>query len=191
MKLRHTSHEFDASSHPRSDAKAFDTRETLDWFVAQVKPNSGAIAQRNLEQQGFKTFMPQLRKTERKSTRFRETRRALFPGYIFVSVDTANGRWRAINNTYGVTRLVCFNARPTPLPSGFVDALQQRCDTEGLLKPVEELVPGELARITGGPFSDFLVRIEALDQDKRLWVLFDLLGRQTRIAVPRDALTRA
>ena len=161
------------------------------WFVAQLKPNSDTIAQRNLLRQGITAFLPRFQKTERNDRRFRETRRPLFPGYIFVSVNLAEGRWRAINNTQGITRIVSFNARPAPLPKGFVEALQERCDEGGLVRPVEALAPGEMARITDGPFSDFIVRVESIGNDQRLLVLFDLMGRQTRLAVPRDALVRA
>jgi len=64
-----------------------------------LKPNSDVIAQRNLQRQGFITFLPRFQKTGCKGTRFREARRPLFPGDIFVSVSVADGRWRAINST--------------------------------------------------------------------------------------------
>lgn len=189
MKQRHAFTEFDDAQGPGTSAPRPRVDEA--WFVAQLKPNSDAIAQRNLLRQGFTTFLPRLHKTERKATRFRETRRPLFPGYIFVSVNPASGLWRAINSTQGITRLVSVNARPAPLPAGFVEALQERCDADGLLRPIEALAPGELARITEGPFSDFVVRVESIGDDQRMWVLFDLMGRATRLAVPRDALIRA
>jgi len=83
------------------------------------------------------------------------------------------------------------SARPAPLPEGFVEGLQARCNAEGLLRPVDALAPGELVRITDGPFSVFIARVEAIGDDRHLWVLSDLMGRLTRLALPRDALTRA
>lgn len=189
MKQRHAFTDFDAAQGLEPLAPRPQGDEA--WFVAQLKPNSDAIAQRNLQRQGFTTFLPRLQKTERRATRFRETRRPLFPGYIFVSVNPANGLWRAINSTQGITRLVSVNARPAPLPAGFVEGLQARCDADGLLRPVAELAPGERARVTEGPFADFIVQLESIGNDQRLWVLFDLMGRATRLAVPRDALIRA
>jgi len=161
------------------------------WYVVQFKPNCAAIAQRQLSRQGFSTFLPRHRRTERRTGRFHEALRPLFPGYVFVSFDPSAGHWRAINSTPGVTRLVSFNARPAPLPEGLVEALQLRCDAQGLLRPVEALAVGDRARVTEGPFADFVVRIEAVSDDQRLWVLFDLMGCQSRVALPRTALSRA
>jgi len=190
MNLRHASNAFDTRTPGREVSEARWHADAA-WFVAQLKPNSDAIAQRNLQRQGFTTFLPRFQKTERKATRFRETQRPLFPGYVFVSVSVADGRWRAINSTQGITRLVSFNAHPAQLPGGFVEGLQARCDADGLLRPIEALAPGEMARVTEGPFADFIVQVESIGNDQRLWVLFDLMGRQTRLVVPRDALVRA
>lgn len=166
-------------------------RDDAAWFAAQLKPNSDAIAARNLARQGFEFFLPRMRRTGRGTERFKAARPLLFPGYVFVSANLVNGHWRAINSTQGITRLVGFNARPAPLPCGFVEALKERCDEDGCVRPIEDLAPGELARVTDGPFSDFVVTIESISHDQRLWVLFDLLGRQTRLALPREALMRA
>jgi transcriptional antiterminator RfaH len=184
MHMRHANADF----LTRSDSLA---AQSDPWFVAQLKPNSEAIALRNLTRQGFNAFVPRHRTTLRKAGQFRETLRPLFPGYAFVTFNPEGGHWRAINSTQGITRLVSFSTRPNPLPEGFVEGLRDRCDTQGQLRPIEALAPGDRARITEGPFSDFLVQVESVSDDQRLCVLFDLLGRQTRLALPHAALCKA
>lgn len=160
------------------------------WFVAQLKPNCAHIAVRNLQRQGFRTFLPLEDKTKRQRNRFVTTPTPLFPGYIFVAIDTVRGLWRAVNSTLGITRLVSFGRMPTPVPTGLVEQLQLRCDASGKLLPPDALQPGDCVRVTSGPFADFIGTIEKIAPDRRVWVLMELMGAQTRVAVQADVLRR-
>ena len=62
--------------------------EDIKWFVVQIKPNSCNLASRNLERQGFETFIPKMSITNRKNNKFVAKDVCVFPGYIFVSFDT-------------------------------------------------------------------------------------------------------
>jgi transcriptional antiterminator RfaH len=76
------------------------------WFLAQCKPNSHHVAERNLARQGFAVFLPLQEETKRARGRFVTRMRPLFPGYLFVALDIRQGLWRAVNSTLGITRLV-------------------------------------------------------------------------------------
>ncbi|MFT6451747.1 MAG: transcriptional antiterminator RfaH [Halocynthiibacter sp.] len=153
----------------------------MSWFLAQLKPNSSQIAKRNLERQGFETFLPLEETTQQRSGRFVTARRPLFPGYIFVAFNAVQGCWRAINSTQGITRLVSFGRAPAPVPSGLVDGLKARCDCMGKLVAASALATGDAVTFTKGPFSDFVGEVENIDADRRVWVLMDLMGAQTRV----------
>lgn len=164
------------------------------WFLAQLKPNCAGIAQRNLDRQGIATFLPFEEKRRERAGRFVTALRPLFPGYLFVAPDPAHPRWRAINSTQGITRLLSFGGAPAPLPEGFVDELKERCDPEGRLVPRpdnplgDDLSPGDKVTLTSGPFARFIGEIEAIASDQRIRVLLDMLGRPTRVTVGRDGL---
>ena len=57
-----------------------DLTHATSWFLAQMKPNSHDIANRNLTRQGFETFLPLQEETRRTRGRFVTRRRPLFPG---------------------------------------------------------------------------------------------------------------
>ncbi len=158
------------------------------WSLAQLKPNGLAIALRNLERQGFEVFVPRHSVTRRVGGRFRDRLEPLFPGYVFVEVGRATSPWRKINSTLGVARLVQFGGGgPAIVAPELIEGLKTRCTDEGILAPCSDLSPGDLARITRGPFADFVARVETIDKDQRVWMLLDLMGRQTRVAMsPRD-----
>ena len=164
------------------------------WFLAQHKPNSHRIAARNLARQGFRTFVPLQEETRRTGSRFVTQARPLFPGYLFVAFDPAAGNWRAINSTAGITRLVSTGAgsAPRPVPDALVAGLMARCDGAGTLReaprPPE---PGERVTLATGPFADYVATVERLTPERRVWVLLDLMGQATRVAMDADALRGA
>ena len=158
------------------------------WFLAQVRPNCHKMAERNLRQQHFQTFLPMHEETKRRAGRFISTLCPLFTGYMFVAFNTAKGGWRAINSTYGVTTLVSFGKDPQPVPLDLISRLMLRCDGGGRLLPPRILHPGDAVRISGGPFADFAATVENISPDLRVWVLLDLMGRTTRVAVQAEAV---
>ncbi len=158
------------------------------WFLVQFKPNSHKIAERNLNQQGFQTFLPMQEQTKRAQSKFLTHMRPLFPGYLFVALDIGQGSWRSVNSTYGVTRLVSLGKEPTPVPLGLIAQLMLRCDREGKLLPPKLLKPGDQVTLTKGPFTDFVATIDSIAPEQRIWVLMELMGAQTRVAVSADDL---
>lgn len=160
----------------------------FNWFLAQVKRNCHNIAERNLARQGFRTFLPMQEATRRVRGRFTQHMRPLFPGYLFVALDMLEGGWRAVNSTYGLTRLISFGNDPTPVPIDLVSQLMLRCDRQGKLLPSEQLKPGKVVTLANGPFTDFVATIESVAPDRRVYVLMDIMGAQTRVAIDTDHL---
>lgn len=158
------------------------------WFLAQLKPNCNQIADRNLQRQGFMTFLPMEEETRQRGSKFVTALRPLFPCYIFVAFDVTCGLWRAVNSTYGITRLVSFGKEPAAVPRGLVSQLMLRCDASGKLLPPKLLKPGDQVRVKTGPFANFVAEIEGIAPDRRVWVLMDVMGGQTRVAVNPEQL---
>jgi transcriptional antiterminator RfaH len=45
-------------------------------------------------------------------------------------------------------------------------------------------------QITAGPFASFVAQIETLAPARRVWVLLDFMGGQTRVEVATDQLRK-
>jgi len=168
-------------------SNAFGTR----WFLAQLKPNCANIAEKNLKRQGFETFLPLEEETRQRNSKFVTAVRPLFPGYIFVAFDVTRGLWRTVNSTYGVTRLVSFGKEPAAVPRDLVPQIMQRCDSDGKLVASSNIKTGDQVTVTKGPFANFVAEVEKISPDKRVWVLMDIMGGQSRVEVGADQLRSA
>ena len=159
-----------------------------EWFILQFKSNSHYKAAKNLNQQGFETFLPLHDTTSRKLSRFINTSKPLFPGYMFIRFDRAESKWHKINNTYGVSKLITFNSKLKSIPTVFIDNLMMRYDLSGKLLPIEKLKKGDLVKVLEGPFADFIATVETYETEQRIWILMDLMGRKTKIQTSSDTL---
>jgi transcriptional antiterminator RfaH len=168
----------------------FAERGVANWYAAQTKPNSHWVAQRNLEQQGFEIFLPIEESSLRHGTQFRVQRKPLFAGYLFIHFAAAQAPWRAINNTYGVSKLITSGVdhRPSVVPDELIAALKGQCDGEGVYRGSARLLPGDQVLITRGPFAEFVATVESLPPQQRVWILLDIMGSKMRVAIPANDL---
>ena len=163
----------------------------LNWYLVQLKPNGHRLAKVNLERQGFKTFLPLQNVTTRSAHKFVDRHVPLFPGYMFVELDTAQNAWRKVNSTLGVARIVSLGGTPTPVPNDIVNEFISRCDNDGILRPTLGLEVGQDVQVLRGPFANFVAKVEEISPDQRVWILIDLLGQSSRISVTKDAIALA
>lgn len=163
------------------------------WYAVQAQPQREKLALLHLARQDFVSFCPMLSKTRRIGRKRVTALAPFFPGYLFVSLDLDRCQWRSINGTIGVLRLVAFGngGRPTPLPVGFVERLQEWNNGGGHLARNAELSAGARVRIVGGPLDDLCGILETADGSERVRVLLSLLGKETRVQLRRDLLIAA
>lgn len=154
-----------------------------NWFLAQLKPNYASIVDMNLKRQGFKTFLPLEEVSLQRNGKSTTYTRPLFPGYIFVAFNVKEGLWRAVNSTRGITQLLRFGKEPATVPFDVVSQLKLRCDADGILLPPQHLKPGDLVTITKGSFFEFAAEIETIAFNRRVWVLMEIMGRQSRVSL--------
>lgn len=163
---------------------------TVRWYVAHTHPRGERLALANLERQGFAAFLPEYLKRRRHARRMDWVRAPLFPRYLFVAMDIARARWRAIASTVGVSHLVCHGDRPAAVPDGVVEDIRARMDARGLV-PVEPRIPfrrGDVVQVTSGALADQIGFFHCASDEERVVLLLDLLGRQVKVTLPLAAV---
>jgi transcriptional antiterminator RfaH len=163
------------------------------WYVVQTQANAENKAVAYLGRQGFMTYLPRYLKRRRHARRVDIVAAPLFPRYLFVEIDMAVQRWRAINSTFGVSRLVCNGELPAPVPDRVVDLLRNRADTSGFIQLDHrpKFKTGDRIRIREGAFYDCLGIYEGMPDRDRVGILLDLLGRKVRVLLDAEAIAAA
>jgi transcriptional antiterminator RfaH len=160
--------------------------------VAQTQARRELIALDRLQAQSFRAFCPYVMRTVRHARRTRTCKSAFFPGYVFVEFDLARDRWRAVNGTLGVIRLVAgADGAPIAAPLGVVEGLAQYVDATGACRFDRDLAPGQAVRVIAGPLAETIGVLARLDPNGRVRVLLDILGGAVFATLPRSALEAA
>lgn len=153
------------------------------WFVIQTQANREAKAAHHLDRQGFEVYMPQYLKRRSHARKVDYVPASFFPGYIFVAIDIATQRWRAIQSTIGVLRLVTNGEAPAVVPKEIVEGVRRREDDKGFIaidhRPAFRR--GDKVRVLAGAFTDSLALFDGLADRERIAVLLHLLGRKVRV----------
>ena len=162
--------------------------QSLDkkWYIAQIKPNSYQIAIQNLERQGFKTFLPKMEITQREKNKFLVKNVFVFPGYMFVCFDMHSINWTKINSTYGVSKILTFNKKPSEISSDFILALKNRYEINDNPTRKETLKQGDSIKFFAGPFAELIAKVESVDENNRIWVLLEAMGGYRKLKLQKN-----
>ena len=160
----------------------------MRWYAVHTRPAAEARAAENLDRQGYVTYLPRHRRWVRHARRRALALRPLFPRYLFVGMNLAVARWRAIRSTVGIAGLVCQGDQPGPVPRGIVEMIQARENEEGMVTLLAAPVfdKGERVHITEGALRGVNGLFESITDEERVIILLDLLGRQVRVRVPLE-----
>lgn len=163
------------------------------WYVVQTHVHSEARAASHLARQGFSIYLPRYLKRRRHARKIETVSVPLFPRYLFVAIDRATQRWRAIQSTIGVSRLVCNGDEPAPVPFNVISDLRLREDANGLipLSTTSRFVPGDKIRVVDGLFSGCFGLFQGMTDRERVAILLDMLGRKARVVLDGESVTAA
>jgi transcriptional antiterminator RfaH len=162
------------------------------WYVAMTLPRKERLAAANLANQNYRSFLPIQLETRRHARKFRTVLTPVFPRYIFVILDVGEQRWRSVNGTLGVQRLITDGERPSPVPPGIVETLIQWSDQRGaLIYKIDDLAFGARVKLVAGPFAGSLGILQRLDDVGRVQVLLELLGGPVKVTTARIAVAAA
>ncbi len=165
----------------------------LRWYVVQTHPHAEIKAVQHLARQGFSSYLPRHLRRRRHARRVENVPRPLFPRYLFVAVDMATQRWRAIRSTFGISQLVCNGDQPAAVPDQVIAHLRSREGDDGFIKleARARFAPGDTVRIRDGAFAACLGLYEGMTDNERIAILLDMLGRKVRVTIDADVVAAA
>ena len=114
----------------------------------------------------------------------RRSERKFFPGYVLVEMEMTDETWHMVKNVPKVMGFIG-GTKDKPAPISEKEAMAIiGAVKEGVEKPKPKVLyqPGEVVRVTEGPFNDFNGVVEEVDYDRnRLKVAVLIFGRSTPV----------
>ena len=114
----------------------------------------------------------------------KRSERKFFPGYVLVQMEMDDDSWHLVKDVPKVLGFIGGTTdKPAPIPEREADAILQRIQ-EGVDKPRPKVLfePGEVVRVTDGPFNDFNGIVEEVNYEKsRMLVAVQIFGRSTPV----------
>ena len=161
------------------------------WFVVNTKAREEAKALFHIKRQSFNAYLPQYKKIRRHARRTDKVLAPLFPKYLFVEFDLDMENWSTINSTIGVSTLIKFGSLPTPIPAELVREIRTREDSEGMISLNKDLKIklGDEVNIIAGAFNNHSGIFECQNDDERIVILLNLMGRNVRVRLPSSAIS--
>ncbi|MGE6699428.1 transcription termination/antitermination protein NusG [Hyphomonas sp. NPDC076900] len=157
------------------------------WYAVQTLSAQESVAITHLNRQKYRTFCPMISRKVRHARKTSIRHKPLFPGYVFVQLDPSRDNWHSVNGTYGVSRLIAFDGRPSPVPAAVMNALLAFSDAP---LPPDDIPCGARVRIDSGAFDTWVGEICQLPDRDRAVILLDLLSRKVPVTVFRHQISR-
>lgn len=121
---------------------------------------------------------------EMRSGQKRKSERKFFPGYVLINMALNDDTWHLVKNTPRVMGFIGGKAdKPAPITQREVNEIVNRLE-ESVDKPTHKTIyePGEMVRVTDGPFNDFTGTVEEVNYEKsRVRVAVLIFGRSTPV----------
>ena len=162
----------------------------LRWYAIQTKPNKEREVEKRLSDLNLEVFLPWMRARRRVGTRFHWVLTPLFPSYLFCRMDIVLSG-KSARYSPGVKDFLTFGNRIADVSGDIIQGLRERCP--GGVAQIEAVTakPGDTVRINEGPFSGLEAVFErALKGSERVAVLLEILGRQTRLVLPGETISK-
>jgi len=176
---------------------------SLRWYVVHAYSGfehqvSRSLTERvrraGLEHKFGEILVPTEEVVEMREGKKRKSERKFFPGYVLVRMEMDEESWHLVKNVPKVMGFIGGTPdKPAPITDKEADSILQRVQ-EGVEKPKPKILfePGEMVRVTDGPFNDFQGTVEEVNYDKsRLRVGVIIFGRTTPVELEFGQVEKA
>ena len=142
------------------------------------------IQRAGMEDRFGEVLVPTEEVVEMREGKKRKSERKFFPGYVLIQMEMDDATWHLVKECPKVMGFIGGTAdRPAPITSKEAELILQRVE-DGVEKPRPKTLfePGEVVRVTDGPFADFNGVVEEVNYEKsRVQVAVLIFGRSTPV----------
>jgi len=152
------------------------------WYLAYTKPRQEHIAELNLRQQGFLTYLPLFKVLKRGAEA--PVNEPMFPRYLLLRPAHPGQSLSTVRSTRGVAGLVRFGVEPGTISDSAVQGIRsaEQARAQLDLAALAVLRPGQGVVFVDGAFQGLAGLVTDVSAS-RVSVLLELLGRTARVQV--------
>jgi transcriptional antiterminator NusG len=175
----------------------------LQWYVVHAYSNfehkvKESLIERvrsaGLQERFGEILVPTEEVVEMREGQRRKSERKFFPGYVLVQMEMDDETWHLVKEVPKVLGFIGGSSdRPAPITDKEAQAILNRVQ-EGVDKPRPKVLfePGEVVRVTDGPFNDFSGVVENVNYEKsKVRVAVQILGRSTPVELDFSQVEKA
>ena len=175
----------------------------LQWYVVHAYSNFEhkvkeslieRVRRAGLEERFGEILVPTEEVVEMREGQRRKSERKFFPGYVLVQMEMDDETWHLVKEVPKVLGFIGGSSdRPAPITDKEAQAILNRVQ-EGVDKPRPKILfePGEVVRVTDGPFNDFSGVVENVNYEKsKVRVAVQILGRSTPVELDFSQVEKA
>ena len=152
------------------------------------------ILRYGLEDKFGKILVPTEEVVEMREGKKQRSERKFFPGYVLVQMEMGDDTWQLVKEVPKVLGFIGGSTdNPAPISDEEASNILDRVQ-EGVDKPRPKVLfePGEVVRVTDGPFNDFNGVVEHVNYEKsKVRVAVQILGRSTPVELDFDQVEKA
>jgi transcriptional antiterminator NusG len=152
------------------------------------------VRRAGLENKFGEILVPTEEVVEMREGQRRKSERKFFPGYVLVQMEMDDETWHLVKEVPKVLGFIGGSSdRPAPITEREAQAILNRVQ-EGVDKPRPKILfePGEVVRVTDGPFNDFSGVVEQVNYEKsKVRVAVQILGRSTPVELDFSQVEKA
>ena len=176
---------------------------SLQWYVVHAYSNyeqkvKASLQERikrfGLEEKFGEILIPTEEVVEMRDGSRRRSERKFFPGYVLVQMEMDDETWHLVKEAPKVLGFIGGTSdRPAPISEAEANQILNRVQ-EGVDKPRPKVLfePGEVVRVTDGPFNDFSGVVENVNYEKsKIRVAVQILGRSTPVELEFGQVEKA
>ena len=185
--------ELEESTEVNTGSSVDSTVDDMRWYVVQAYSGfekrvqlslQTRIDRSDLKDQFGQVLVPTEDVVELKNGQKRTSERKFFPGYVLVQMTMSDAAWHLVKSVPRVSGFVGgTSAEPVPISEREAQAiLQQVVEGAEHPRPKYTFAPGEVVRVTDGPFQEFNGTVEDVNFEKsKLRVAVTIFGRSTPV----------
>ncbi|MHC9510128.1 transcription/translation regulatory transformer protein RfaH [Kangiella sp. M94] len=160
------------------------------WYLINSKPKQERRAEEHLKNQEINCVLPIIEVEKIIRGKRQKVIEALFPGYLFVELQTNGQDWVKIRSTRGVRDFVRFGGVPGRVPDSVLEHLKL-LDATYAQPETNAPSTGDKVVITEGPFKDLEGIFKISNGEERSIVLLTILGKVTEMELENTRLRKA